>query len=167
MNPSKNGFGDALTTGTGNTSQTVNATLEFIERKQPSCVVLENVAAFAYLFNSDRKSNKKSGQRSNNFHLLVKRLSRIYSVNVINTNACQSGFPQSRHRLYFVRVKKTSETESRASGDTDPSFDNFQAKWWTQGSSTGFPVERFLLNDDDPVVVAAVKEMCWDVRTRS
>ena len=28
------------------------------------------------------------------------------------------------------------------------------------------PVERFLLNDDDPVVVAAIKEMRQDVKTR-
>ena len=69
--------------------------------------------------------------------------------------------------MYFVRAKKTSGTESRASGDTDPSIDdNFQAKWWKQGSATLFPVDRFLLNDDDPVVVAAIKEMCRDVKTR-
>ena len=135
-----------MAVGTGSTGQTANAALEFIERKQPPFVVLENVAAFAYLFDSDRKANKKSGQRSNNFHLLVERLSRIYNVSVINTNACQSGFPQGRHSLYVVCVKKTSETESRASGDTDPSFDdNFQAKWWKQVSATLFPVERFFV----------------------
>jgi len=64
-------------------------------------------------------------------------------------------------------MKKTSETESRASGDTDPSFDdNFQAEWWKPSSATLFPVERFLLNDDDPVAVATIKEMCRDVKTR-
>ena len=101
MNPIRNCFGYAVAVGIGSTGQTVNAALEFIERKQPSFVVLESVVAFACLFDSDRKANKKSGQRSNNFHLLVERLSRIYNVSVINTNACQSGFLQSR-RLYFV-----------------------------------------------------------------
>ena len=64
-------------------------------------------------------------------------------------------------------VKKTSETESRASGDTDPIFDDhFQSKWWKQGSAIFFPVELFLLNDDDPVAVATFNERCRDVKTR-
>ena len=77
------------------------------------------------------------------------------------------GFPAEQTEIVLCAREETSETESRASSDIDPSFDdNFQAKWWKQGSAIFFPVELFLLNDDDPVAVAAIKEMCRDVKTR-